>query len=310
MRLAAHCEVKIGQADACTTMNVSEAFFTRSMGSPIRIWQGLSVRREPMLAQRFEFDCVGGHRLERLSISGRQFAQWAFRAWVVGGSVITAAVWLYGQFSHDDSLSFLFSVNGQSLDRVSAIANIFAFTGQVFFISAWTGAGFLGYWLRVSLLVDILTTVFGVSWLIDCWRNWHAGGPASAFNGTIGIIILGGLILKWVGPLQRYTRKHPRLVLVPAFLLGAVVTFWYWKIFIYDAEKQAGMVRNLDPFYQAKPWGQFDPADTLSAAFGLVVFVAAAFLWNRITSTPEKSPEREQPASSSSVPRGKARLRP
>jgi len=235
-------------------------------------------------------------------ISARQIAQWALQSWVIMSAVITAAVWLYEHLSHDNFLSFLFYVKDTpSLDTVSEIANVFALTGQVLFVGLFTAVGLFSSCVRMDLIIDIPTTLIGVSVCISCWQLRHHKGLA--YLGPMAIIFLALLILKWTSPVQLYMRKHVRFLLLPAFLLGTTFYFWWWK------EMYPTQMVGVAPggpyfpfsvhFYEAKPWAQFDSGDKFSAAFGLAVFLAAALFWKRINAWTEKPRGQPEPSHSS-----------
>jgi hypothetical protein len=209
---------------------------------------------------------------------------------------------LYGHLSHDNFLSFLFYVKDpSSLDKFSEIANVFALTGLVLFTGLFTAVGLFGSCVRMDNIIDIPLTLIGGLVCIDCWRIGHLKGHES--QRFMAIIFLALLILKWTPPVQRYFRKHVRFLLFPAFLLGTTFYFWLWKD-MYPTQMMG--VAPGGPyfpytisFYEAKPWAQFDSGDKFSAASGLAVFLAAAFLWKRINAWAEKPTGQPEPSRSS-----------
>jgi len=235
-------------------------------------------------------------------VSARQVCLWAFQSWAIVGMAIPAAVCLYGQLSHDSFLSFLFYVKDpSSLDKVSEIANVFALTGLVLFTGLFTAVGLFGSCVRMDTIIDIPMTLIGGLVCIDCWRIGHLKGRES--QRFMAVIVLALLILKWTPPVQRYFRKHVRFLLLPAFFLGTTFYFWMWKD-MYPTLMVATAPGYPDspvtfPFYEAKPWAQFDSGDKFLAAFGLAVFLAAAFLWKWIKTWAEKPRVQPEPSHSS-----------
>ena len=78
----------------------------------------------------------------------------------------------------------------------------------------------------MNIIIDIPMTLIGGLVCIG-WRIRHLKGHES--QRFMAIIVLALLIVKWTPPVQRYFRKHVRLLLFPAFLLETAFYFWWWK---------------------------------------------------------------------------------